>query len=178
MTTTGNGGGLRPVVWSAATCDFKSAGVYIGLAPEYEHLAVARGLSAKQLHMFVGGRMRSTGEARPWAIHYYAVRDPSAVRVVPVGKPALPNGFKPVHLRFKFPEQNGRSTVVVSAAGGVSEEEITTMAAAAPSGFVMTIGLAAEKERDFFVRIIEAHLDQDWGEVFQRVHDYGCKGAA
>jgi hypothetical protein len=178
MTTADNGNGLRPVVWSAATCDFKGAGVYVGLAPDYEHLTVARGLTAKQLHLFVGGRMRAGAEQRPWPIHYYAVRDPSAVRVVPIGKPRLPNGFRPVHLRFKFPEQNGRSTVIVSAAGGATQEEIAAMAAAAPSGFVLSIGLPVEKERDFFVRIIEEHLDQDWGEVFQRVFDYGCRGAA
>jgi hypothetical protein len=177
MTTAGNGESLRPVLWSAATCSFKGAGVYVGLAPDYEHLAVARGLSSKQLHLFVGGRMRTDGEQRPWGIHYYAVRDPSAVRVVPVGKPALPNGFRPVHLRFKFPEHNGRSTVVVAAPHEPEAREIAC-AAAAPIGFVMTIGLSEEKERDFFLKIIEEHLDQNWGEVFQRVHEYGCKGAA
>jgi hypothetical protein len=177
MTLAANSDGLRPVVWSAATCDFKGAGVYLGLAPDYEHLAVARGLAAKQLHLFVGGRMRSTGENRPWGIHYYAVRDPGAVRVIPVGTSLLPNGFKAVHLRFRFPEQNGRSTVVVSAPPD-AECKGAAPALTSPMGFVMTIGLPQEKERDFFVKIIQEHLDQDWGDVFQRVHEYGRRGAA
>jgi hypothetical protein len=176
MITAGQRESLRPLVWSAATCDFKSAGVYVGLAPDYEHLAAARGLTSKQLHLFVGGRMRSDGEARPWGINYYAVRDPSAVRVIPVCQPRLPNGFRPVHLRFNFPEHNGRSTVVVSAPP--EEREIAGKARAAPIGFVLTIGLMEERERDFFAKIIQEHLDQDWSEVFRRVHEYGCRGAA
>jgi hypothetical protein len=179
MTMGGTVRGSRPLVWSAATCDFRGAGAYIGLAPDYEHIAAARGLGAKQANLYVGGRMRSGGEARPWPINYYAIRDPSAIRVIPVSKPVLPNGFRPVHLRFNFPEHNGRTTVIVAPPGeGRQDREALPHASAAPMGFVVTIGLPIEREADFFGKIIEHHLDQEWAEVFQRVHDYGCRGAA
>jgi hypothetical protein len=164
-----------PVSWSAATCDFRGAGVYVGLAPEYEHMAVARGLGAKQIQIYVGGRIRAQGEARPWALHYYAIRDPSAVRVIPVHQPKLPNGFKPVQLRFRFPPNNGRHAVVVCPP---ADSRSGTVAAAAPVGFIVSVGLAAERELAFFHETVERHLDQDWEQVFRRVAELGCRGTA
>ncbi len=166
-----------PVSWSAATCDFSGAGVYVGLAPEYEHITVARGLGAKQMQVYVGGRLRAAGESRPWPLHYYAVRDPSAVRVVPVQQPRLPNGFRPVQLRFRFPIGNGRSSVVVSApSDGVDLRGAVPLAT--PAGFVLTIGMAVDREEHFFRETIQRHADQELDEVFRRVAEQGCRGTA
>jgi hypothetical protein len=164
-----------PIIWSAATCDFRGAGVYVGLAPEGEHIVVARGVGAKQMQAYVGGQMRQRGETRPWPIHYYAVRDPQAIRVIPVHQPALPNGFKPVQLRFRFPPHNGRNATILTPS---SLRPIDHTPAGPIAGFVITVGLQMDKELEFFQRTIENHLDQDWDEVFRRVAAYGCKGAA
>jgi hypothetical protein len=166
-----------PIIWTAATCDFRGAGVYVGLAPEYEHLVVARGLGTKQMQAFVGGQMRARGEPRPWPIHYYAVRDPSAVRVIPVNQPALPNGFKPVQLRFRFPAHNGRLTVRVTPPGdGRFDHDANSQNAAAPSGFIVSVGMPADREIEFFDAVIDGRMETDWDEVFQRVAAYGCRG--
>jgi hypothetical protein len=166
-----------PIIWSAATCDFRGAGVYVGLAPEYEHMAVARGIGARQMQVYAGGRMRSAGEHRPWCIHYYAVRDPQAVRVIPEHQPALPNGFKPVQLRFRFrPNNGGKATCVFPPRNG--NLPLGHPMAAAPVGFILTVGLPIEREREFYEHTIERHLDQNWDEVFRRVETFGRKGAA
>jgi hypothetical protein len=175
------GAHATPISWSAATCDFKGAGVYVGLAPEYEHIAVARAVAPKQMHVYLGGRMRSPGEARPWPIHYYAIRDPSVLRVIPVHQPALPNGFRPVHLRFRFPENNGTKTVFLSPPNhhdAGSDPLYTSQYTAAPAGFLISVGMQFEREQEFFAKTLQNHLDQDWEEVFQRIAEYGCRGSA
>jgi hypothetical protein len=151
--------------------------VYVGLAPGYEHMAVARGLSTRQMQLYVGGRVIAYGEPRPWLINYFAIRDPSAVRIIPVSQPPLPNGFKPVHLRFRFPPQNGRTSTTISChpQRGVHGQGTPVVA---PAGFIVSVGLPIEKEQRFFEETIDHHLDQAWEDVFVRVADLGCKDSA
>jgi hypothetical protein len=164
-------------LWSAATCGFKGAGVYVGLAPGYEHMAVARGLGAKQMQLYLGGRVKACGEVRPWPINYFAVRDPSAVRVIPVHQPPLPNGFKAVRLQFRFPPQNGRSSITI-AAPRAGIQASACAAEESPAGFIVSVGLPIEREQRFFEETIRGHRDQDWEDVFVRIADLGCRDTA
>lgn len=169
---------IRHFVWSATTCDFPGAGVYLGLAPYSEHVAVARWLTSRQLRVFTGGRIRVSTDGLSWNLNYYAVRDPSAVKVKPLDKPPLPNGFRHVKLAFQFdraatPPEDSAASKVSSEGGSLLSEprspELTTAA------FVLTIGLPMAREDQFFELAIGNHPDQDWGDVYGRMLEMGCK---
>ena len=155
------------VIWSASTCKHPGAGVYLGLAPQREHMIVARALSRRQAKVFVGGRVRGPGENRPWQIYYYAVRDPSAVRVVPINGAANGRGFGAAELRFRLPPAADEA---VAAPGPVCRQEAGDPA---PAAFLMTIGLGSGEDRIFFQHTIGAG-DRTWSEVFELVLERAC----
>jgi hypothetical protein len=166
---------MDTIVWSATTCDFPGAGLYVGLAPDFEHLAVARGLGAKQARLFVGGRMRFNKGGRPWPFNYYAVRDPSSVRVVPVKRPPLPGGFRHAELRLHICRNGQRDAVVVRPPrNGHDPSQLFDPHLVAPAGFLVTIGLPLGLESRFFERMIDSHVDQDWSDVYARLVQEGC----
>src|SRR3954463_3387510 len=104
---------MDTILWSATTCDYPGAGVYVGLAPDFEHMAVARGLASKQARMFVGARMRPNAEAALSLVTFYAVRDPSAVRVIPLNRAPVIGSFRHVELRIQINRNGQRDAVVV-----------------------------------------------------------------
>jgi hypothetical protein len=163
------------IVWSAATCQYPGAGVYVGSAPQWEHLVLARGLSHKQLRIFIGGRLTFEGERRPWPIYYYALRDPSAARVVPIRNGRLPSGFDAVELRFRVGGAGADSVVPPG------PERLQSWAAETndcpPAGFIVTIGLDITKESGFFCKSLDSH-DLDWTELYSRIVRMGCHTAA
>src|ERR1043165_3801992 len=160
------------VVWSAATCIYPGAGVYLGLGREFEHVAVARGLGSRHARGVAGGRARlERGRSR--SIHYYAVRDPSAVRVIPIRGPRLERGFKAVELRVRIGRNGEHDSVVIwgEGSGGMGGPlEV------AQAGFLLTIGLPIERESEFFERVIGRHQDQEWSELTERLFEEGCRG--
>jgi hypothetical protein len=165
------------LVWSATTCDFPGAGLYLGLAPTTEHIAVARGLTARQARLYLGG-ITAVREGEFWALNYLAVRDPSAVKVKPLDKPPLPNGFKHVNLVFQV-EKAGCSN---SAAETHKDLESTIHAGTAGNSdvpgwgaFIITIGLSPRKEAGFFSKWVAGHPRQSWGDLYLRLRDEGCR---
>jgi hypothetical protein len=171
------GGRLDTIQWSATTCDYPGAGVYVGLAPDYEHMAVARGLACRQARVFVGGRMKFIPAGRPWAFNYYAVRDPSAVRVVPVSRPPLAGGFRHVELRVSINRNGQRDAIVVRPPQNrPTPDKLFDAHLGAAAGFLLTIGLPIEQEAGFFGRLIEEHVDQDWSDVYARLIEEGHRG--
>lgn len=158
------------VIWSAATCHARSAGVYLGLAPQYEHMIVARALSRRQAKLFIGGHVHVSGEARPWRLYYYAVRDPSAVRILPSHDGGLPGGYRPAELRFRF--SPGVDEAVVGPA-----RRTTGPSGPAPAAFVLTIGLDGGSERTFFQRAL-GDEPSAWSEIFDRVRRHFAGAAA
>jgi hypothetical protein len=168
---------MDTIVWSAGACDYPGAGVYIGLAPDYEHMAVGRGLAARQARLFVGGRMRLKPGERPCSFHYYAVRDPSAVRVVRLPRPAVPEGFRHVELRIQINRDSHGETVVVQAPESGAPGSDGHHQRIPHAGFLLTIGMPIEREAAFFHRIIGAGPDQDWADVYERLRQNGCAAA-
>jgi hypothetical protein len=154
-------------IWSATTCDFPGAGVYIGLAPRFEHMLVARLLSPKRLRVITGAHTRfGTGGAR-CPLEYYAVRDPSVVRVIPVDRPPLPNGFRHVKLAIKL--ERARTPEEIS------ELRLHEPVAHATCSFLMTIGLPLGREDAFYERAVARFPDQDFTELYSRMRELGCE---
>lgn len=162
------------LTWSATTCEYPGAGLYIGLAPTFEHALVMRGLTGKQACCHPGGTMRIRPDAEPWPLNYFAVRDPSCVTVKPLNLPPLANGFRHVILVFRL--------CTTARPNGVSREVAPDGALPAPalpgtSGFVVTVGLPGAKEEQFHRRAVADHPGTDWGEMFRRMVDLGCREA-
>lgn len=150
MTTT--------VVWSAMAGEFPGAGVYLGLASCDEHVAVARGLGPRQARLFLGGRMKGASGG-PSSIHYYAVRDPSAVRVIRI-QPGTSGGSRHVELRILL-GVNGQS------------EALRVFGPPPPgtplAAFIMTIGLPPHEEVAFFEDVLVGCEQCSWQELLDRV---------
>lgn len=157
---------LQHLVWSATTCDFPGAGLYLGLAPSGEHASVARRFSPRQVRISTHGTVKVRHDGPPWPLNYFAVRDPSIVRVVPLDKPPLPNGFRHVKLHFQFD----------NAAPGAHDESGRVVPEANPeisAAFVLTIGLPLAREDEFFAEAIGNWPAQDWGDVYRRLREMG-----
>jgi hypothetical protein len=160
----------RQVVWSATTCDFPGAGLYLGLAPWVEHVTAARRLTSRQLKVFTGARVQMRKDADTWPLNYFAVRDPSAVKVIRLDKPPLPNGFRHVRLAVQLERGQGLDPAVWAFPPGM--DALPTPGTAA---FVLTIGLPIPKEESFFRDAVAGHSGQDWGDIYRRMQDLGCR---
>jgi hypothetical protein len=157
-------------VWSAITCDFPGVGVYIGQAPRFEHLIIARMLSPRQMRLVTGARTRlgpGGGGGGEVGLEYYAVRDPSVVRVVPLDKPPI-NGFRHVSLIFQL-ERPQLLPDAVSLHPGLTP-------ARAPVGtFLLTVGLPSAREEEFYRQAIVESPVSNFTDLYARIHDMGCR---
>jgi hypothetical protein len=157
-------------VWSATSCDFPGAGLYIGLAPRLEHLVVAKVHAPKRVRHISGASARfgSVGTACP--LEYYAVRDPSLVRVIPVKRPPLPNGFRHVKLSFQMSGVPRLAETVEDIRRGADAATHESTAA-----FVMTIGLPVAEEDSFHRKAVAADPQQDFSDLYTRIREL-CGG--
>jgi hypothetical protein len=155
-------------IWSATTCDFPGAGVYIGLAPRIEHTLVGRILSPKRVRLFTGAHTRFGSEGARCPLDYYAVRDPSVVRVIPVDRPPLPNGFRHVKLSFKF----DRTRAVEDAMRAL--KELSQPPTHFTGAFLMSIGLPLLREEAFYDRAVAQYPDQEFTDLYTRMRELGC----
>lgn len=163
------------VIWSASGCGAAGAGVYIGVAPQHEHMIVARALSKRQAKLFIGGHVVVPAETRPWQIYYYAVRDPSAVRIIPVERGQSPGGFRPAELRFRFAPSVDES--VASPGPSTLSTRKNGVGGTQPAVFIVTIGLNSGADRSFFQRVV-GEGSHEWADVFERVRGDLCSDAA
>lgn len=150
----------HPIIWSAAACEFPGAGVYIGLGQDFEHLAIARGLNPRQMRMFAGGRMQAPDGVSFWSLAYYAIRDPSALRVAPVEGGAAPPIRRHVRLHFRMDAAHVDSIVV---------HRPNSTQAGAPIGFLISVGLAMPLEDHFYAATVDHEQSPSWGDLFSHV---------
>lgn len=168
---------LRHLLWSATTCDYPGAGLYFGLSLHAEHVALARFLTPKQVRTCTGGTVTLRIGEPPFPINYFAVRDPSAVKVKPVDKPPLHNGFRHVKLTCNF----DRSSCTPETEAIARQVDDTGKRMAPPgkppstAAFLLTIGLSISREDRFFKDAIMSHPAQGWDELYQRMKDLGCR---
>ncbi len=157
-------------VWSATSCDFPGAGLYIGLAPLLEQEVVSRLLTPKRMRVIAGATTRFGPSGAPVPLEYYAVRDPSVVRVIPVKRPPLPSGFRHVKLSFQL------TGMRVSETAEELRRSPNAAALDATAGFVMTIGLPANEEEKFFERAVSVDPEQDFTDLCTRIRDMAKPG--
>jgi hypothetical protein len=132
-----------------------------------EHEVVARLLAPKRLRRLTGASTRFGHNGARCPLDYYAVRDPSVVRVIPVKRPPMPNGFRHVKLSFQMT--------------GLSMEEALEQLRRGPdaggmdstAAFVMTIGLPVAEEESFFQRAVAVEPNQDFTDLYTRIRDLG-----
>jgi len=168
---------IRHLLWSATTCDYPGAGLYFGLSLHAEHVAIARFLTSRQVRTLIGGTVTLRVGEPPFPINFFAIRDPSAVKVKPVDKPPLHNGFRHVKLSCNF--DRAQSTPESENVARQLDELARRLAPAgkppSTAAFVMTIGLSIAREDKFFHDAIQSHPGQGWDELYQRMKDLGCK---
>lgn len=161
---------MEQLYWTALTIEFSGAGVYLGFAPVDEHELVASRLTQKQARAFSGGTI-SVRSDRVSPLRYYAVRDPSAVKVKPVERPTA-DGSRHVQLIFGFSKARA-----AAATGGVEVEACDGSPAAWPMpptgypAFIVTIGLPIEREEAFHEHIVCAEPKQSLAELCRRVEE-------
>lgn len=153
-------------IWSATSCDFPGAGLYIGLAPRLEHLVVAHLLTPKRVRAITGASTRFGNTGSVCKLEYYAVRDPSLVRVIPVNRPPLPNGFRHVKLSFQLQGIAKLAEGLEEIRKGVDAMELESTAA-----FIMTIGLPVGDEDQFYQRGVAVDPNQDFTDVYTRIRE-------
>jgi hypothetical protein len=152
-------------VWSAITCDFPGAGVYIGNAPRFEHLIICRMLSPRQVRLITGATTRLGKAGSEVPLEYFAVRDPSVVRVVPVDKPAI-NGFRHVSLVFQI----DRPQLLLDA---VSVHPQLNALAIPPAAFLLTVGLPVSREETFYRQAVVERPVGQFSDLYARIHELG-----
>lgn len=160
--------------WTATALVYPGAGVYVGFAPHYEHELVAHKLNQKQVRLFSGGAV-IVRQDRVSALRYYAVRDPSAVKVKPIDRPPSPEGQKHVYLLFDFVSQTPARP-----ADAAPPETCEESARVAPldttsslPGFILSIGMPIARESWFHQQVVCAEPQQTLEELCRRIVETG-----
>ena len=160
-----------PVLWSARACPFRKAGVYYGLSDSATHLRVAQRLFPRRGAVHVAGTVALTPSATLPCI-YIAVRDPSAVRVVPV-RAARPGGHREEdleHVSLVFPPAPRAKEPPGATFDGPVAGAIRRYAAAhIQAAFVVTIGLRADREEEFHRRVLLDRPNAAYGDLCDRI---------
>ncbi len=129
---------------------------------------VARLHAPKRMRTLTGASARIGESGAVCPLVYYAVRDPSLVRVIPVKHPPLPNGSRHVKLAFQVGMLPGLPVLVESIR---RTEDPATLEST--NAFVMTIGLPVNDEDAFYQRGVAADPQQDFTDLYTRFRELG-----
>ncbi len=169
-----------PILWSARACPFRKAGVYYGLSEPETHLEIAHRLYPRRGRLLLAGTV-SLAPSTLLPCIYVAVRDPSAVRVVPV-RAARAGGVREEdleHVSLVFPPHPRPRESAKDALDPTVEETIRHYAAAhVQAGFVVTIGLRVEREEEFHHKVLLHEPGVPYGDLCDRItalkHDFAA----
>ena len=139
--------------------------MYLGSAPRFEHLIILRMLSPRQVRLITGATTRLGPVGAEVPLEYYAVRDPSVVRVVPVDRAPV-NSFRHVHLVFQI----DRPQLLPDA---VSVHPRMPGGGGPPCAFLLTVGLPLSREEQFYSRAIADPPVGPFADLFGRLHQMG-----
>jgi hypothetical protein len=163
---------IRHLLWSATTCEYPSAGVYFGLSLHAEHVAIARFLTPRQVRIMLGGTVTLRPGEGPFPMNYFALRDPSALKVKPVDQPPLHNGFRHVKITCGFDRlQPTPETEVIARQVDDNGRRLAGGKPAATAAFLLTIGLPTSREDHFHKQTLLDHPGQGWDEFYQRMRE-------
>lgn len=163
---------IRHLLWSATTCEYPGAGVYFGLSLHTEHVAIARYLTPRQVRVMLGGMVTLRPGENPFPINYFAVRDPSAVKVKPVDQPPLHNGFRHVKLTCNFDRLHpSQETEAIARQVDDHGRRLAGGKPTSTAAFLLTIGLPISREDRFHKATLLDHAAQGWDELYQRMRE-------
>jgi hypothetical protein len=163
---------LRTITWSANTCRYSDADVFLGIAPGMEEDALRKAFGPDVLHSFPSRAIRITSQNAPESpdtivLRLLAVRDASVVSIQNDSRRADVPGFRYVKLVFNSSLAAGMDPHVPE----VNEVEHSTPSVIA---FLLTIGLTAEQEQHFFNGVVTEFLDRSWSSLPQLLREVGC----
>jgi hypothetical protein len=157
-----------PVLWSARACPFRKAGVYYGLSPAHTHIEITERLLPRRGQVYLNGRVRLRA-SQPLPCVYYAVRDPSVVRVVPVPAsitgPERDNG----HVSLIFPPPARPAFAPASSEASATEAIQRCLVDQDQAAFVVSVGLRTQREAQFHRQVLLAHHDLPYSELCERI---------
>ena len=170
-----------PILWTARACPFRRAGAYVGLGTADSHIIVMRRLLPRRARVYGGGRVR-VRDGEEWPLVYYAVRDPSAARVLPVrdghgngngGRKHGDDDDDPLHVMLVFPSaaaRNGWRAAAAGNGGHASLEELERHVRLGPdAGFIVTIGLRPDREAEFHESLVLSGTAPAYAELCERI---------
>jgi hypothetical protein len=159
------------ISWSALTCSMPGAGVYCGIAPFTEHVELSKGMPFRKLRVFADGIIVVRDSGQQWPLNYIALRDPSAVKVIPIQQPPV-DDFRHARLLFTVsPVPEPQSSFDIS---GIRAQASANRDPNTPFAFVLSVGLPPDREEDLFLRTFADHPQQDWEQIYGRLREMGC----
>lgn len=155
------------VTWSGAAYSFSGAGAYVGMASCEEHYSVARVILPRQGWVYPGG---GTKLVKVLPTVYFAVRDPSAVRIVPVAD-RRNRVRKHVLLGFDGGKKGPHDPAVPAM------EQLKKHCDEKLHGvFIVTVGLPVREESRFFRSVVLACEGREFGRLCEEVQQYRPEG--
>jgi hypothetical protein len=157
-----------PVLWSAQACPFRKAGVYYGLSPAATHVEVSLRLLPRRGQVYTLGSV-TLQPSRTLPCVYLAVRDPSAVRVVPV--PAFRNGAEHSngHVSLIFPARATNGSTAATPDGPAVEAIRRYAADGEHAAFIVSVGLQTHREAEFHHQVLLTRPGLPYAELCERI---------
>lgn len=132
-------------------------------------------LDQRQARVYGAGSL-SVRQDRLSPLHYYALRDPSSVKVRPVDRPPAPDGTRHVALVFGFARETPVKPADAAPGAACDDDADRAMAQGLMTGlpsFVMTVGLPIGHEEAFHQQVVCADPRQTLEELCRRVSEVG-----
>jgi hypothetical protein len=163
----------RSIVWSAYACPIVGAGSYVGLSSSVQQNTVSRMLFPRRAAPYTGSTVRVRQDDL-WPLLFLAVRDPSAVRVIPSRAAVPAEGMRRVMLQFGFEHSAHSLSRLPQWEDTTATNELRLNAEErVPAAFVLTIGLPIRLEQTFHEAVMHLNRGRVWPELCHAVTEAG-----
>jgi hypothetical protein len=164
----------RTISWTAHACNYTNSDVYLGIAPGLEDAALAARLGPRVLKPYPGRPIPITSgsdKVGTVPLRLYALREPAVCSIETLDVDADVPGFHRVKLRF--------DVASVPAHLQPAAIEIPPLEKLPPVvAFLLTCGLSASEEEQFFTRTVADFLDHSWSSFPRLLRELGCARAS
>jgi len=161
---------FRSLCWSAHTCNYSQADVYIGIAPGGEDALLRQMYPPLALATYPGRELPITqagANSELVPLRLYALRSPEACSVEQLGDDGSVDGFHRVKLHFRLPSRPRAADPALSPI--LIARPVPPVVA-----FLITLGLSIDDERNFFEHIVADFLDHSWSSLPRLLREVGC----